>query len=152
MKNSLKLVLFLATLWIIACKNDSTNSTATKTAETPPAAATTTTVDTTKTAAQNPVTAAALMGKWVSNIDPKSKLEFKEKGIYRMIYDKEVVEEGSYEIPAACACDDNTPDGCFFFVSEDGKDCCSIAGVTADHLSYFVIGSTGRIQSFKRDK
>jgi hypothetical protein len=152
MKNSLKLVLFVAALWTTACKNDSTNSAATKTTETLSVTTPTTTVDTTKVAAQNPVTAAALMGKWVSNIDPKSKIEFKEKGIYRMIYDKEVVEEGSYEIPSTCTCDDNTPDGCFFFVAEDGKDCCSIAGVTADHLSYFVIGSTGRIQSFKRDK
>jgi hypothetical protein len=103
----------------------------------------------------NPINKALLMGKWKSLVDAKSGIEFSEnseaKMIYTMNYEGKKVEEGVWEVPQNCQkCQPEAPDGCFFFKADDGDSCCSIVSVTTDSLSYIVLGSTGKIQSFKR--
>ena len=101
----------------------------------------------------NKVDKTMLHGSWRSTIDKKSNIVFAETTSYTMNYDGKKVEEGTYDVPANCkGCDPAAPDGCFFFKSEDGNDCCSIVKLTKDELQYIVLGTTGKIQSFKRVK
>jgi hypothetical protein len=103
----------------------------------------------------NPINKAMLIGEWRSLVDAKSGIRFSEtadaKMLYTMNYDSKKVEEGVLEVPTNCQkCQPEAPDGCFFFIADDGESCCSIVKVTSDSLSYIVLGSTGKIQSFKR--
>jgi hypothetical protein len=103
----------------------------------------------------NPISKAMLIGTWHSLVDAKSEITFSEttdaKMLYTMNYDRKKVEEGVWEVPNSCQkCQPEAPDGCFLFKADDGESCCSIVQVTSDSLSYIVLGSTGKIQSFKR--
>ena len=103
----------------------------------------------------NPINKAMLIGEWRSLVDAKSGIRFSEtadsKMLYTMNYDRKKVEEGVWEVPTNCQkCLLEAPDGCFLFIADDGESCCSIVKVTSDSLSYIVLGSTGKIQSFKR--
>jgi hypothetical protein len=103
----------------------------------------------------NPINKAMLIGAWRSLVDAKSEITFSEtadvKMLYTMNYDSKKVEEGVLDVPISCQkCQPEAPDGCFFFIADDGESCCSIVKVTSDSLSYIVLGSTGKIQSFKR--
>jgi hypothetical protein len=105
----------------------------------------------------NPINKAMLIGDWRSLVDAKSEITFSEtadaKMLYAMNYDSKKVEEGAWAVPTDCQkCQTEAPDGCFFFKAEDGESCCSIVKVTGDSLQYIVLGSTGKIQSFKRMK
>jgi hypothetical protein len=105
----------------------------------------------------NPINKTLLLGAWRSEVDAKSEIQFSEttdtKMLYVMRYERKKVEEGTWSIPSDCQkCQPETPDGCFFFNAEDGESCCSIVKVTSDSLQYIVLGSTGKIQSFKRIK
>jgi hypothetical protein len=105
----------------------------------------------------NPINKAMLIGDWRSLIDAKSEIKFMEttdaKMLYAMNYEGKKVEEGTCTVPNDCQkCQPEAPDGCFFFNAEDGESCCSIVKVTGDSLQYIVLGSTGKIQSFKRMK
>jgi hypothetical protein len=103
----------------------------------------------------NPINKAMLIGAWRSLVDAKSGITFLEtadaKMLYTMNYDSKKVEEGVWEVPVSCQkCQPEAPDGCFFFIADDGESCCSIVKVSSDSLQYIVLGSTGKIQSFKR--
>jgi hypothetical protein len=105
----------------------------------------------------NPINKAMLIGNWRSLVDAKSEIKFSEtadtKMLYSMNYEGKKVEEGTWIVPTNCQkCQPEAPDGCFFFKAEDGESCCSIVKVTGDSLQYIVLGSTGKIQSFKRVK
>jgi hypothetical protein len=105
----------------------------------------------------NPINKAMLIGDWRSLVDAKSEIKFSEtvdtKMLYSMNYEGKKVEEGTWTVPTDCQkCQPEAPDGCFFFKAEDGESCCSIVKVTGDSLQYIVLGSTGKIQSFKRMK
>jgi hypothetical protein len=105
----------------------------------------------------NPINKAMLIGGWRSLEDAKSEINFSEttdaKMLYAMNYEGKKVEEGTWAVPTDCQkCQPEAPDGCFFFKAEDGESCCSIVKVTGDSLQYIVLGSTGKIQSFKRMK
>ena len=96
-----------------------------------------------------------LIGGWRSLVDAKSEIKFSEtadaKMLYAMNYEGKKVEEGTWDVPDDCQkCQPEAPDGCFFFKAEDGESCCSIVKVTSDSLQYIVLGSTGKIQRFKR--
>lgn len=103
----------------------------------------------------NPINKAMLIGGWRSLVDAKSEIKFSEtadaKMLYAMNYEGKKVEEGTWDVPDDCQkCQPEAPDGCFFFKAEDGESCCSIVKVTSDSLQYIVLGSTGKIQRFKR--
>ncbi|NJN33167.1 MAG: hypothetical protein HC817_01860 [Saprospiraceae bacterium] len=152
-----KLILcaFYAIFFLNACKE--TPKTEAKTSETVAAEPK---KDTTATPSEapNPITKTALVGTWRSTIDKKNVMTFNAGAtdsltIYVVNYDKKVVEKGNWKTPATCkGCEPAAPDGCFFFMAEDGEDCCSIVKLTADTLQYIVLGTTGKIQSFKKEK
>ena len=107
--------------------------------------------DTTPVLPPNKVDKMMLHGSWRSTIDKKSTIVFAATTAYVMSYNGKKVEEGTYDVPADCkGCVPAAPDGCFFFKSEDGNDCCSIVKLTKDELQYFVLGTAGQTQSFKR--
>lgn len=109
--------------------------------------------DTTPVLPANKVDKVMLHGSWRSTIDKKSSIVFAATTTYVMSYDGKKVEEGTYDVPANCkGCVPDAPDGCFFFKSDDGNDCCSLVKLTKDELQYIVLGTTGKIQRFKRVK
>ena len=105
----------------------------------------------------NKISKNLLRGVWRSTIDAKNRLDLHDTtGVmmpYSVIYAGKKIEEGKWEVPADCkGCIPAAPDGCFFFKNDDGNDCCSIVKLTKDTLQYIVLGTTGKIQSFKREK
>jgi hypothetical protein len=124
------------------------------TATPPPAEAKKDTVVTAPKVAANLLSKDKLVGSWRSTIDKKNNMQFMDADMkYVSIYDGKKVEEGKWDVPATCAdCAVEAQDGCFFFKSDDGNDCCTIVYVTPDTLQYIVAGTTGKIQNFVRVK
>ena len=96
-----------------------------------------------------------LAGKWQDNSDANNVVEFKDKTFIES-YGGQKVHSAPYTYDKTCkdcAMKDGKPsDGCF--VTREGAEiyCYRIASKSSSTLEYSLVGSTGKVHSFKKVK
>lgn len=104
--------------------------------------------------AANILTKDQIKGIWRSTIDKKNVIQLEDAlQKYTALYDGKIVEAGTWDVPTDCKnCGEGTEGGCFRLKANGDNMCCIVMHLTADTLQYVVPYTTGKVQSFVREK